>query len=289
MPSSKKKNRNKRSGKNAGANASTGVKASVQEIMSDELLFERCFERTMKRVPPKDVVLRICQGKELPTQTVCYFLAGGESHDNAHNQYLQRLVDAGLVPAVLALLSQCEDDELCGVIEAGTNTGFEGRVAEPKVWLFLLINIVKDETRLGVKRNHECRMQIVQGIAPLVKRMCDDMKRELFRSTEYWHSTFFNFVGLIFNLAETKEARAIIIRYDGLLALMVQCIFWSDQRPDILKESQPFENVLKSGKIANLACGVVESILYMHRQEDDFKVFFMVLGKNATWILVQRR
>jgi len=127
-------------------------------------------------------------------------------------------------------------------------------------------------------------MQIVQGIAPLVRCMCDDIERKLFRSKKNWHTSFLSFVALIFNLTKTKEARQILIQYDRLLALMVQCIFWSNQRPVILKESQPFENVLAPNNfsfIANYAGGLIGNILKGHEKKDEFNYFFDGAGKEC--------
>eukprot|EP00571_Detonula_confervacea_P016007 CAMPEP_0172307816 /NCGR_PEP_ID=MMETSP1058-20130122/8591_1 /TAXON_ID=83371 /ORGANISM="Detonula confervacea, Strain CCMP 353" /LENGTH=699 /DNA_ID=CAMNT_0013020091 /DNA_START=114 /DNA_END=2213 /DNA_ORIENTATION=+ len=294
MPSSKKKNRNKRSGKNTCANTSKG---KFVQRNPDEKLMEQCFEKKFKHVPPEDIVARVRQGEGKPTQLLSEFLRYWDN--DIVNQYLQRLVDAGLIPAVLEILSRCEDDDFCDVVEADATAcsvvnsqvfnsrnieGQEGTIPEPRAWVLLLHDTVQHVKRLGEKRNHECRMQIAQEIAPLVKCMCDDMRRELFRSTKYWHTCIFPFIALIFNLAGTKETQSILIEHDGFLALMVQCIFWSDQRPDILKESQPFMDGLKPhslSSIASLAFGVIGYILEGHQQEDEFKYFFDGVGKEC--------
>jgi len=102
------------------------------------------------------------KGRVFLHTTIFDFLVGGD-HNN-----LQRLIDAGLVSVVLALLSQCEDEEFCDIVEADATAGFEvvkgqlisrnedeqeGRVSEPKVWMRLLLNAVGNEPRLDVKQN----------------------------------------------------------------------------------------------------------------------------------------
>ena len=92
-----------------------------------------------------------------------------------------------------------------------------------------------------------CRLQIAENIGPLVRCMCNDTKRQFFKSNKHWADTMQVFVCLIhnmilscFNNSDEIEGKKIIdtlLNYEGLLSSIIQWGFWDEEyRPDITKE-----------------------------------------------------
>ena len=96
-------------------------------------------------------------------------------------------------------------------------------------------------------------MQITKNIGPLVNCMCNDMKRQFFKSNTYWRKCIVGFVQLISDItrlclapnsnveassSERKVVLDILLQHEGLLTSIVQWRFWRTERPDIFRELQ---------------------------------------------------
>lgn len=84
----------------------------------------------------------------------------------------------------------------------------------------------------------DIRMEISLGIEPLVKCMCNDVRRQLFQSEKLWYECIECFLDLIRCLvyphSRAREAVDVLMAYDGLLELVIQSLFWKTHRADVM-------------------------------------------------------
>ena len=114
MPPKKKRGRKKQQKQNTNI---VSLPAGTTGInLCDRDLQARVFKKNMKDVPPEEVVERVRKGMGLSTHIICNLLASSEGN-NKHQKYLSRLIDAGLISTVLALLQRCELESFDNVIE----------------------------------------------------------------------------------------------------------------------------------------------------------------------------
>ena len=129
-----------------GASFPTHTVGTRMDISQDQ--YARIFQKNMKDVPPEDVIERVRKGMGMSTLIITDLLACGNNNSekgNAanknrvkvlHQKYLQRLLDAGLIYVVLAILQRCQTESLDDVIET------DGYV-NVSSYLFMLCNICK--------------------------------------------------------------------------------------------------------------------------------------------------
>ena len=116
--------------------------------------------------------------------------------------------------------------------------GVGGNLTTPRSWVQVLIKAEVQEP--------SCRLQIAQGIGPLVRCMCNDTTRLYFKSNKHWRDTIYTFVCLIHNMIIHSADKIIdtLLQYEGLLTSIVQWVFWDeDYRPDIVKELKADDRV----------------------------------------------
>ena len=298
---SRDKNKQKGSGATYASAAASGNTASGSGSFLSFHTRASCFERSMKSIPPEDAVSRVSNGLGLSTHIVEFL--GTPDASTSHHQYLKRMVDAGLVSVVLGLLNKCREVDIVDIVDTEGSFPFngtmvksrgellEGYVSTPTVWVDILLRLAASEKSLGINKMRICRVEIANGIKPLVECVCDDTKRELFKSTQHWYDVFLPFVTLVYWLIGRKcdpdytgdVTIPILIEYKGLLETMVRCIFWAQERPDIMQESQQYKSVLKPdnfAQIASWAGAIVEQIMKSHELEDDYKFYYNGTGKE---------
>ena len=103
--------------------------------------------------------------------------------------------------------------------------------------------------------------------------MCNDTKRQFFKSNIYWHEGIPPFVGHVHNLlnpssqSTSTKAGHILLQNKGFLISMCQMGFWSAYRPDILKESKSYlisksidcvEDFARKATMGLIAIGIVK-------------------------------
>ena len=122
-----RKSKQKNNGSVHGASFPTHTVGTRMDISQDQ--YARIFQKNMKDVPPEDIIERVRKGMGMSTLIITDLLACGNNHGekgNAanknrvkvqHQKYLQRLLDAGLVSVVLAILQRCQTESLDDVIE----------------------------------------------------------------------------------------------------------------------------------------------------------------------------
>ena len=143
---------------------------------------------------------------------------------------------SGILSTVLKFLKRCEDDTFVKVLlDIGG-----GNLTTPQLWVRILVKAEVQEP--------SCRLQIAQSIGPLVKCMCNDSKRQFFKSNKHWRGIIQAFVALIHNMIlhsvnnsdeiEGKKIIDTLLNYEGLLTSIVQWGFWDEDRPDITNELQ---------------------------------------------------
>ena len=140
---------------------------------------------------------------------------------------------SGILSTVLKFLKRCEDDTFVKVM-----LDIGGDLQTPRFWVQVLIKAEAQE--------ESCRLQIAQNIGPLVRCMCNDTKRQFFKSTKHWREAMQAFSSLIHNMIlstfasnspKDKEVMDTLLKYEGLLTSIVHWGFWNeDCRPDITKE-----------------------------------------------------
>ena len=120
-----RKSKQKNNGSAHGASFTTHT--TRMDISQDQ--YARIFQKNMKDVPPEDVIERVRKGMGMSTLIITDLLACGNNNSekgNAanknrmkvqHQKYLQRLLDAGLISVVLAILQRCQTESLDDVIE----------------------------------------------------------------------------------------------------------------------------------------------------------------------------
>lgn len=227
MPSSKKKskrNKSKKGGKNgqdSNSNHSTripkiGRGCIIQNNISVDDFMLRAFNKQMKSLPAAEAVNKIRQGRGLPTYIVQFL--GRSNADASHDRYLKQMMDEGLVSELLELLGKCNDGglldfvqtdfDLCYPFSPTTGTTLrkgglvlEGCVGTPRVWFDILCRMAARSCEW--KSKYDCRMDIAKGLGPIVKCLCDDMKREFFQSNMHWYDVLLPFACLVYNLIGT--------------------------------------------------------------------------------------
>ena len=156
---------------------------------------------------------------------------------------------SGIVSTVLKFLKRCEDMTFAKVmLDVG------GGLKMPRSWVRILMKAEVQEP--------SCRLHIAENIGPLVRCMCNDTKRQFFKSNKHWADTIQAFVCLIhnmilscFNNSDETEGKKIIdtlLNYEGLLSSIVQWGFWDEEyRPDITKElpTDDCVDIVESGRV----------------------------------------
>ena len=155
---------------------------------------------------------------------------------------------SGILSTVLKFLKRCEDDTF---VEVMLDVG-GGNLKTPATWIRVLM---KADSQEG-----NCRLQIAQSIEPLARCMCNDTKRQFFKSNTHWRDTMYAFVCLIHNMilkavynSDETEGKKIIdtlFQHEGLLTSIVQWGFWEEEcRPDITKElnNNAISNIIELG------------------------------------------
>jgi len=162
---------------------------------------------------------------------------------------------SGILSIVLDFLNWCEDDTFHQVVSS-----VGGDLKSPASWIDILVSACIAEPG--------CTLQIVENISPLVRCMCNDTERQLFKSNKHWKQGIVSFVNLITNVTEYNvyEDKKVIVeallQHEGLLTSIVQWGCWKDHRPDIVKELKSegiTVNVI--AKICNNATGMVEWLI----------------------------
>ena len=158
-------------------------------------------------------------------------LADGSLEESNGISYEQ----SGVLSTILKFLKRCEDDTFVKVmLDVGG-----GDLKTPTSWVRILLK--------AEAREESCRLHIAQSIGPLVKCMCNDTKRQLFKSTKHWVDTIRAFVALIHNMilsgfdnsdkTENTEIIDTLLQHEGLLTSIVQWGLWEEEyRPDITKK-----------------------------------------------------
>ena len=155
---------------------------------------------------------------------------------------------SGILSTLLSFFKRCEDDTFVKVmLDVG------GDIMTPRLWVRILMKAEAQEP--------SCRLHIAQNIGPLVRCMCNDTKRQFFRSNKHWSDTIQAFVCLIhntilsgFNSSDETEGKKIIdtlLQYEGLLTSIIQWAFWEEDRPDIAKEIKVGDlvDIVESGRV----------------------------------------
>ena len=272
----------------------TGAMESTSGLSAEgyeKFLSNKFYE--LKKKPAADSVAKVKQGMGLTTSVVIFMSA--DDAGAVQQRYLQEMVDEGLVTVLLDLLNQCEES-MSSVVEAkdgsmplyDSNTihmvkgvPMEGYLRDPTPWIDILIGLVDPDMRVGKRKMYDTKMQIARQVGPLIKCLANDMKREFFQDKRLWHKAFLPFVNLLnlliggpsdWGANVDKDFIPILLQYEGLLPMLVRCIFWADQRPDIAEESKltlDNKSEEKMAWTAYFAGNALIDILLFHEIDED--------------------
>jgi len=173
------------------------------------------------------------------------------------------LVPPTALSIVLNFLKRCEDETFVEVMDSvrlkdEAFMGFRGAccgdLVTPSTW----INILQKAS--SGSSEPRCILQIAENIGPLVRCMCNDMKRLFFKSNKHWKDGILPFVDLIGKMISTsigstdengedKKSVDMLLTREGLLGSIVQWGYWKrEHRPDIVKELDACARVVNIGR-----------------------------------------
>lgn len=212
---------------------------------------------------PEQAIVEGVRGGDL-LLTVTAEVELDKANDDGSQNSSRWLIEDGLIEALLGLLERCKDEEFDSVLAdvgngsrecllfrsstwflsfsnaiLSTITGikeWEDSLTTPSWWVMLLAKTIASSSALDGEKMDECRLRIASGIEQLVECMVG-AKREFYKSNKHWHCGIADFMDLLANLAQTKGAVNALLKYDGILDLLVQCLFWEEHRKDIVEES----------------------------------------------------
>ena len=155
---------------------------------------------------------------------------------------------------VLSYLKRCGKETFDQVIS------YVGRgITMPSIWIGMLTSIVFHD------QSYSSMVKIAEGIEPLVRCMCDDIKCLFFKSNKLWEDSIVEFVDLIrtiiVNCIQLEERKNPILQntvdallqHEGLLASILQWGFWDNEnRPDLVSKLGD-ENCAKIAELGRIA------------------------------------
>ena len=161
----------------------------------------------------------------------------------------------------------------------------EGYVSNPKVWIEILVHLL-GRSELGIKKKemYSMKRKVATGLGPFIKCLQNDMKpRRFFGSKHNWHDAWKSFAGLLTHLVGIRgmedyspEIIPIVMEYDGLVEMLIRCMFWEELRPAIIKEfiREHDDEEFRRGHfdialIENYAASVIEQIMLLGEMQDN--------------------
>ena len=263
--------------------------AEVLTTGSMNELLHNSFDTKLSHIPPNEAVERVRQGMGFTTHIVEYISRG--KGPTSHQKYIVEMLGEGLVTVVLDLVNQCGRGDMRDVVETEevipylTTFKFriggeivEGYLSDPTLWIEILVGLTdkSSEMTIGKKKTFYMKRKIARRIGPLIKCLEDDMKREFFGVNKYWHDGFISFMSLLTNLVGIRgfdgyspEIIPILIEQEGLVEMLLRCIFWGDERPEIIQEARLNHDVGAIAQIADYAGGVIEQMMVLGEMEDN--------------------
>ena len=158
------------------------------------------------------------------------------------------LDQSGILSSTLhGFLKKCEDETFEALI---SNVG--GDLKSPSLWIKVLLKAVELEP--------SCMGEIVKNIGPLIRCMCNDTKRLFFKSNKHWQEGILPFVQLVSDMVCNStdwEVVKTLLKNEGLLASIIQWIFWDEHRPDLVDEL----SMEKCTGIADLGTAITVELL----------------------------
>lgn len=205
-----------------GSNKNSAIMGRVMKIATPEI----AVKMIRSGIPPTDELIRLGPGR-------------------VNILHRQRLIDEGLISALLENINKCD-----GAYKLGSDSGH----LSPDIWVGNLGNIVAlTKTATGEPANRflpnlnddgNIRLEIASGVEKLVKYICDDVQRKFFQSEKYWYKAMQQFLVLIRSLTYPKSATStsckrevakVLVKYDGVVSLVIRCLFWNTHRPDVMQ------------------------------------------------------
>ena len=264
-------------------NAAPGYAFKKDSLKS---FFSDTFDDTLKHIPPKKAVERVRQGMGLTTHTVQYI--SGKDRPDFQQKYIIDMIGEGLVTVLFDLVNQCGENKIRDVAKTKEKFPFsprrpiksysgivEGYLYNPGILLDILVNLVgRSELPIDSKQMFRIKRKVARSLGPLIECLKDDTKREYFQINEYWHDAHISLMSLLTHLVGIRgfedyspKIIPIVIEYDGLIEMLVKCIFWGEYRNDIVKES--YRNTVSMATMGNYAGSVIEQFMLLGEKQDN--------------------
>jgi hypothetical protein len=238
--------------------------ATIRNTSADRV--EGIVQSQMELFFAKQVMEDIPLCKEDGVKIVLSYLGAGDRVQlNGWGQFdpgpfQQTVLNNGLISVVLGFLEQCEHGDFSDMVDK-----VKGNQRTPVDWIKILSHLSTVE---------QCKLEIACGIEAVVRCMCDDTKRLFFKSNKYWHEAVPQFLSLVSNLLRpssggvslnvSTEAAAvydILLMSEGSFESIVQKLFWSSYRPDLLKEYESYHFSVGIKKLETFAYDVIRFVI----------------------------
>ena len=221
MPSNKKKRGKQRKAKQSERQAASvpadsgDAIAGINDRFASAWEDEERYRRSFKSLPAEKFVRDIMMGHVTATNMTLML-----SHEEISDvQFMAKLRGAGLVKVVLDLLKNCNDE-----------ASIKDASVMPSEWMHIL----------HTADSSECRVEIAEGMGPIIKCLSNDIERKFFGHNQHWIYTYPYYLMVIRNLIRDRvskeETTNILIEYEGFVESIIHPLFWKSHRPDICKE-----------------------------------------------------
>ena len=252
MPSNKKKRGKQRKVKlserqAASVPADSGdVIAGINDRFASVWADEEGYRRAFKSLPAEKVVRDIMMGHHTATNMTLML----SNTDASDVQFMAKLRGAGLVKVVLDLLKNCNDE-----------ASIRDASVMPSQWMHILLTA----------DSSECRVQIAEGMGPIISCLSNDTERKFFGHNKHWIYTYPYYLRVVRTLVQDKASReettAILMTHEGFVESIIHPMFWKSHRPDICKEV-----------IAHLASG---DVLFSKVIDIGFNIICWIANENV--------
>ncbi|KAL7554364.1 hypothetical protein ACHAWF_017811 [Thalassiosira exigua] len=171
-------------------------------------------KKNFREVPPRMCIDQIKEGHV----GIILDVASMVRTNPADVEYRIKLLEAGVVDALVEVLSRCHEEGMHDLVEKGV----------PSQWMMVLAALM----------NPPACETIFDGLSPVFRCLLDSNDRTFFNSNLQWYMSQYFFVAIIGSAVEISNFDVIplLLKYDDLIEFVVQALFWKTKRPDIVRE-----------------------------------------------------
>ena len=194
--------------------------------------------------------------------------------------FRRRLVEGGLIASLLHFVNQGNDKEFSFNEEIFTYPDSKIAPLSPGYWFCTMVYTaissleVDDAEKIekirlensleedDAEKIEKIRLEIAAGIGPVVKCLCNDIRREFFQSNRHWYLSVGRFLQLIEWLTRSRGSLEVLVKHNGLLEWVAQCPYWRTHRSDIMQGFKQFKLTSVLVDIESCARRIMDNIVY---------------------------